>query len=226
MTNDGKVGVIIVAAGKSRRMGGRDKLFAPVGGVPLLARVLDCFQECRAVDEIVVVLGDDNLEQGRKLVAEHGWSKVSRLCLGGIRRQDSARKGIEELSDCRWVVIHDGARPMVDADLIEKGLAEAALTGAAVAGVPVKDTIKTASAEGFVQGTPQREGLWVAQTPQVFRFDLIKRAHEEISENVSDDAMMVEKLGGKVKLYMGSYKNIKITTPEDLALAEIIVGYK
>ncbi len=223
---NGKVGAVIVAAGKSQRMGGMDKLFTDIGGSPLLGRVIDCFQHCGAIDEIVVVLGKENLENGRKLANERGWSKVSQLCLGGARRQDSVREGLKRLTDCQWVAIHDGARPFIDVSLIEKGLEEAAKNGAAVAAVPVKDTIKAASADGFVLNTPQREGLWFAQTPQIFRFDLIKRAHDEITEDVSDDAMMVEKIGHKVKLFMGSYNNIKVTTPEDLALADIIAECK
>ncbi len=172
------------------------------------------------------MLGEGYLVRGQNLAGEHRWSKVSQCCLGGTRRQDSVKEGLRRLTDCRWVVIHDGARPLLDTNLIEKGLAEARENGAAIAAVPVKDTIKTASPDGFVQDTPQRDGLWAVQTPQVFRFDLISRAHEEIPEDVSDDAMMVEKLGHKVKLFMGSYENIKITTPEDLALAAIILRNK
>ncbi len=223
---DGKVGAVIVAAGKSERMGGVDKLMANVGGRPLLGRVVDLFQECELVDEIVVVLGEGTLEQGRALASEFGWSKVSQICLGGSRRQDSVKEGLKRLVDCQWAVIHDGARPLLDMALIEKGLIEAKEVGAAVTAVPVKDTIKLVSSDGFVQDTPRRENLWLVQTPQIFRFDLIWQAHEEISEDVSDDATMVEKLGHKVKLYMGSYENIKITTPDDLALAEIILGNK
>ena len=223
---DGKVGAVIVGAGQSERMGGVDKLFVNAGGRPLLARVIDLFQECNLVDEIVVVLGEGNLDRGRKLADEYGWSKVSRLCPGGDRRQDSVRKGLKKLTDCQWVVIHDGARPLLGTELIERGLVEARRSDAAVAAVPVKDTIKIASPDGFVRDTPRRDSLWSVQTPQVFRYDLIWRAHEEISEDVSDDAMMVEKLGHRVKLYMGSYDNIKITTPEDLALAELMLRNK
>jgi len=223
---DGKVGAVIVAAGKSERMGGVDKLMANVGGRPLLGRVVDLFQECELVDEIVVVLGEGSIEQGRVLASEFGWSKVSQICLGGSRRQDSVKEGLKRLVDCQWAVIHDGARPLLDMALIERGLTEAKEAGSAVAAVPVKDTIKLASSDGFVQDTPRRENLWLVQTPQIFRFDLIWQAHEEISEDVSDDATMAEKLGHKVKLYMGSYENIKITTPDDLALAGIILENK
>lgn len=224
LTNkEGKVGAVIVAAGKSERMGGIDKLFAQINGKPLLARVVDTFQECNVVDEIVIVLGKENLERGQKMADEQGWSKVTSLCLGGARRQDSVREGLNMLKDCHWVMIHDGARPLITVDIIEKGLTEAQDNGAAVAAVPVKDTIKTVSPGGFVHTTPLRDTLWAIQTPQVFRFDLIHQAHDEIHEDVTDDATMVEKLGHDVKLYMASYENIKITTPEDMAFAEIIL---
>ena len=222
----GRVGAVIVAAGQSQRMSGVDKVFAELGGVPLLARVLDTFQECSAIDEIVLVLGEENLERGRELVSSHGWSKVTMICPGGERRQDSVKKGLQRLGDCRWVVIHDGARPLVAPDLIERGLAEARESGSAVAAVPVKDTIKRVSRDGWVKETPERDSLWTIQTPQVFLFDLIFQAHEEIAEDVSDDATMVERLGHRVRIYRGSYENIKVTTPEDLALAEIILKEK
>ena len=124
------------------------------------------------------------------------------------------------------MVIHDGARPFVTSDLIERGLMESRESGAAVAAVSVKDTIKRVSREGFVRETPERDTLWVVQTPQVFLFDLISKAHEEITEDVSDDATMVEKLGHRVKIYSGLYDNIKVTTPQDLALAEVILRRK
>ncbi|MCL0080495.1 2-C-methyl-D-erythritol 4-phosphate cytidylyltransferase [Dehalococcoidia bacterium] len=222
----GKVGAVIAAAGQGQRMSGVDKVFAELGGKPLLARVLDTFQECLVVDEIVLVLGEENLERGRGLVGSHRWPKVTAICPGGERRQDSVKNGLQRLRDCRWVVIHDGARPLVTSDLIERGLAEARESGAAVAAVPVKDTIKRVSRDGWVKETPERDSLWTVQTPQVFLFDLIFRAHQEITEDVSDDATMVERLGHRVKIYRGSYENIKVTTPEDLALAEVILRIK
>lgn len=220
---EGKVGAVIVAAGKSERMFGIDKLFAQLDGKPMLARVVGAFHECDVIDEIIIVLGQENLERGREMVSEHRWSKVAELCIGGKRRQDSVKEGLKMLMDCQWVMIHDGARPLVTNDVIERGLAEAQDMGAAVAAVPVKDTIKTVSPEGLVHSTPLRNTLWAIQTPQVFRFDLITEAHEKIHEDVTDDATMVEKLGHDVKLYVASYENIKITTPDDLAFAEVIL---
>lgn len=218
-----RVGAVVVAGGSSRRMEGVDKVFTPLAGEPLLVHVLRVFEECHLVDEVVVVLSAAGLELGRELVAMHGLSKVTALCLGGERRQDSVAQGLSKLEDCCWVVIHDGARPCVTADLIERGLDEARETGAAIAAVPVKETLKVVDAERLIRDTPKRENLWLAQTPQVFRFDIMIQAHQQVKDEVTDDASMVEALGHKVRVYMGSYGNVKVTTPEDLALAEIIL---
>jgi len=217
-----RVGVIIAAAGDSRRMGS-DKVLMFLAGKPLLAWSLDVCQECQLVDQVVVVLSKRNLDLGRKLVDERGWSKVVSVCLGGERRQDSVRNGLAGLRDCDWVVVHDAARPFLTFELIRDGLEAAHLTGAAVAAVPVKDTVKLGDDDLMVRETLNRRELWMVQTPQIFRFDIITRAHERISRDVTDDASLVELTGCKVKLYMGSYSNIKITTPEDLALAEVLV---
>ncbi len=214
-----KVGAVIVAAGSSQRMGGVDKIMALLGGKPVLARVIDVFQRCNSIDQIVVVLSEQNLKAGQQLVAEQEWSQVTAVCPGGERRQDSVAAGLSHLSQCSWVVIHDGARPLVTVDLIERGLETAVETGAAIAAVPVTDTIKVAGDDLLVQGTPPRRNLWAAQTPQVFRFDIIAEAYRQAKYEVTDDARLVEQLGYRVKLYMGSYDNIKVTTPDDLALA-------
>jgi 2-C-methyl-D-erythritol 4-phosphate cytidylyltransferase len=222
----GKVGVIIVAAGTSSRMGGIDKVFATLVGEPILAKVITVFNDCILVDEIVVVLAKKSLEQGRRLIKDHHWHKVIAVCPGGPRRQDSVKEGLRRLIDCEWVVIHDGARPCISADLIERGLIAARESGAAIAGVPVKDTIKIVSRRGFVQQTPTRQSLWAAQTPQIFRYDLVAEAYRQADDEVTDDAALVEKLGHRVEVYMGSYHNIKVTTPEDLAVAEVFLQKK
>lgn len=218
-----KVGAVIAAAGSSQRMGGMDKIFLSLAGKPLLAHVLGVFQECTMVDQIVVVLNEASSERGQRLVEEGGFSKVIGICPGGERRQDSVAEGLKRLEGCQWVVIHDGARPCLTLDLIEKGLEEAEQTGAAIAAVPVKETIKIVEAEGTIQDTPRRENLWAAQTPQVLRFDIIREAYRQRKGEVTDDASLVEALGYKVRIYMGSYDNIKVTTSDDLALAEIIL---
>ena len=217
-----RVGAVIVAAGSSHRMGGVDKVWARLNGKPLLARVIDVFQSCDLIDQIVVVLSERNLERGQQLVAEQGWTKVTDVCPGGERRQDSVLAGLGRLDRCNWVVIHDGARPLVTEELVERGLEAAEETGAAIAAVPVTDTIKVAGDDHFVQGTPPRQNLWAVQTPQVFRFDIIEKAYRQAKSEVTDDATLVEQLGYRVKLYMGSYDNIKVTTPNDLALAEVL----
>lgn len=223
---DEKVGAVIVAAGQSQRMGGVDKVFADLGGTPMIVRVIEAFQECGAIDKIVVVLKRGNVQRVRETAKENGWSKLKDVCLGGPRRQDSVKQGLNKLKGCQWVVIHDGARPLVTSTLIIRGLAVARLTNAAVAAVPVKDTIKWATPGGFVRVTPSRDTLWAVQTPQVFRYELIRQAHDLISEDVNDDSTMVERIGHEVKLFMGSHRNIKITTPEDLALAQIMLERK
>ena len=217
-----RVGAVIVAAGKSERMGEADKLFALLGGKPLLARTTEPFQKCRLVDQIVVVISGEKEALCRRLIVGEEWSKVSDVCLGGSRRQDSVAAGMKRLKKCDWVVIHDGARPLVTMDLIERGLEAAKETGAAIAAVPVTDTIKIAGEDRIVHQTPPRQNLWAVQTPQVFHINIVTKAYQKANEDVTDDASLVEQLGYQVKLYTGSYDNIKITTPGDLALAEVL----
>ena len=216
-----KIGGVIVAAGTSQRMGRINKLLVPLGGKPLLAWSVDTCQSCNLVQQIVLVLNDRDLARGRKLKEERGWSKVT-LCPGGARRQDSVREGLKRIRDCDLVMIHDGARPFLTLNLIEEGLEIVGETGAAVAAIPVKDTIKLAADGRLVGETLQRDKLWAAQTPQMFSFDVIMRAYENLPAEITDDATAVELLGHKVQLYMGDYRNIKVTTTEDLALARII----
>ncbi len=217
-----KVGAVIAAAGSSQRMNGLDKLFTLLGDKPVLARVVDTFQNCSSIDQIVIVLSRPNLEAGEQLAAGQKWSKVTDICPGGERRQDSVIAGLNRLKDCGWVVIHDGARPFVAEKLIEQGLETAQVTGTAIAAVPVTDTIKIAGSDQIVQGTPPRNNLWAVQTPQVFRFDIIAEAYRQLKYEVTDDSRAVEQMGYKVKLYKGAYNNIKITNPDDMALAQVL----
>ncbi len=210
----------------------RDKLFATIGGRPLLAHTLARFQESPLVERIVLVLAAANLERGRALAEEEGIDKLTATCEGGPRRQDSVQLGLEALGPCEWVLVHDGARPLVTTELIERGLEAARETGAAVPAVPLADTVKLAAADGTVERTLDRARLFAAQTPQVFRYDLLLRAHREVTADPStslrtgftDDAAMLEALGLPVKLYEGSPANIKVTTPEDLRLAEALLA--
>ncbi|MDE0823345.1 MAG: 2-C-methyl-D-erythritol 4-phosphate cytidylyltransferase [Dehalococcoidia bacterium] len=223
MSSVSKVGAVIVAAGRSTRMGGVDKTFAPILGIPLIAHTLHRFQLSPRVDQVVLVLAKDSLEQGRKLVQEGGYSKVTSVCSGGRRRQDSVRFGLDLLTACEWVMVHDGARPCFDDAMLQRGLEAAAEFGSAVAGVPVKDTIKRIAENQMVRETPDRAQLWAAQTPQVFRYRTLLEAHKSCNQDVTDDAAMLESLGHPVKMFLGAYENIKVTTADDLLIAEVFL---
>ena len=160
----------MAAAGQSSRMGGLDKIFAPVLGKPLLSYALAQLETFTPVTRVAVVLDQNSVEQGEELVRRHQCRKVVGVCPGGARRQDSVRLGLRALGSCDLVVVHDGARPCLDHGMLTRGLEAAREWGAAVAGVPVKDTIKVASPQDLVLDTPARATLWAAQTPQVFRY--------------------------------------------------------
>ncbi|MEN8615293.1 2-C-methyl-D-erythritol 4-phosphate cytidylyltransferase [Dehalogenimonas sp. THU2] len=223
MFNNQRVAAIIAAAGSSERMEGIDKIFTNLGNRPVLARTVYPFECTPLVDRIVVVLNENNLAAGEKLAENVKWRKVTDIVAGGARRQDSVMNALKKLeNDVEWVIIHDGARPLLRVEQIEEGLKAAQASGAAVCAVPVTDTIKLASEDLSIRETLSREYLWAAQTPQIFRYDLIRRAYETATETATDDASLVERLGVPVKLYRGSYGNIKITTPESLAAAEML----
>ena len=215
-----RIGAVVVAAGNSTRMKGVDKVFTPLLGVPLVAYSLDQLECFPAVAEIVLVLSPDSLGQGQVLVHDRGYRKVSDVCAGGERRQDSVRCGLERLADCRWVIVHDGARPCLDQGILQRGMTAVQECGAAVAGVPVKDTIKQVSAQGQITGTPDRDTLWAAQTPQIFEYDLLWEAHQRCTQPFTDDGAMGESLGHPVKMFLGSYETLKVTQTEDLAVTE------
>lgn len=217
-------GAIIVAAGSGMRMEGLDKLFTQVGGRPLLAHAVAAFDNCLEITSIVVVLSEENLERGREMLTEHSLTKIVGVCSGGARRQDSVRCGLETLGEVDWVAVHDGGRPLVKPGMIARGLEAARETGASVPVVSLVDTIKEVADDETVVRTLDRRKLWAAQTPQVFDYDLIMRAHREITTDVTDDAAMIEMLGVPVKTYEGRRRNIKITTPDDMAMAEAYLG--
>lgn len=225
-----RVGAIVVAAGDSRRMRGVDKIFHSLGGKPIICRSLAALNAHPLVGEIALVVSERGAARALALVGAHSFSKVRSVCPGGARRQDSVRAGLDALGGCELVAVHDGARPFIDAAVVDRAIAAAAETGAATAATPVKDTIKAACPGGFIARTIPRAGLWAAQTPQIFRRELLEAAHSRAAADsadeapdATDDASMVEAMGVPVKLFMGSYYNIKITTPEDLALAEAIL---
>jgi len=216
-----RVAAIVVGAGSGERMG-TDKIFAMLAGKPVIAWSLDVLQGCPAINEIILVLHKDKIETGKKMVAERGLTRVSAICEGGRLRQDSVRKGLEQVLGCQWVLVHDGARPFLTNKLIVDGIEAVKRTGAAVAAAPVKDTVKEVDGEELVTRTLERGLLRVVQTPQVFGADILKEAYLAINGEFTDDAAVVERAGYKVKLYPGDYRNIKITTPQDLLLAEMM----
>jgi 2-C-methyl-D-erythritol 4-phosphate cytidylyltransferase len=211
---------IVLAAGESRRMG-QDKIVLSIAGRPLLAYALDAFESCAEVDQVVVVLSPDNAPDILPLLTHY--PKVVRTCMGGRRRQDSVRAGLHTIAPREWVVVHDGARPLVTPDLIRAGIRAAAATGAASAALPVVETLKEADSLDVVRKTVPRDRLWAVQTPQVFRYDLLLRAHNAAIGDVTDDSALVEQIGVAVKLFPGTRANLKVTTPEDAAIVEAIV---
>jgi 2-C-methyl-D-erythritol 4-phosphate cytidylyltransferase len=216
---------IIVAAGASQRMQGRNKLWIPLAGRITLARTIDVFEASPLIDRIILVLNTANLDDAQALCQHEDWHKIAAIVPGGLRRQDSVRAGLDALAQIApgtlWVMIHDGARPLVTPTIIEIGLQAAQQHQAAIAAVPVKDTIKLVS-EDKVHSTLDRSQLWAIQTPQVFSFPLISQAHHSPAAEleVTDDASLLEQLGQPVAIFPGAYTNIKITTQEDILLAE------
>jgi 2-C-methyl-D-erythritol 4-phosphate cytidylyltransferase len=219
--------VVIVAAGASRRMG-RDKLWLPLVGRITLAHTIDAFQSSPLIDQIILVTSAERKDDASALCQAEQWHKVAAVVIGGARRQDSVCAGLDTLAslspDCRWVMIHDGARPFVTPALLEAGLQAVQEHQAVVAAVPVKDTIKQVQ-EGVIHATLERSQLWAIQTPQIFSFALIHQAHHSpiAQADVTDDATLIELLGHPVAVFPGAYTNIKITTQEDLIFAEALL---
>lgn len=223
-----KASVVIVAAGSSRRMLGRDKLWTPLRGRITLARTLDVFQSSPLVETIVIVTSTERVSDTLHLSEQEHWHKVVAVVPGGRRRQDSVALGLDALlnttSSCQWVMIHDAARPFVTATMLQEGLLSAQAHQASVAAVPVKDTIKQVR-DNVIHTTLDRSQLWMIQTPQIFSLPLIHHAHHEpvAQEDFTDDAALLERLGYSVAIFQGSYANIKITTQEDLLIAEALL---
>lgn len=224
-----KVTALIPAAGMGRRMGkALAKQFLPLGDKPMLAHTLLSFQRSSEVDEIIPVLSQEDMESClRDIIEQYHITKVKTLVVGGKERQDSVMNGLQKLErDASIVLVHDGVRPFVTHEMIKESI-DLAKKGQCVAvGVPLKDTVKQVDDKLMVRNTLERNRLWAIQTPQTFPVKILKRAYEEAyKHNVygTDDAMLVERSGGKVHVIMGSYENIKITTPEDLILAEEIL---
>ena len=220
----GYCGAVIVAAGTASRMGGIDKVMAPIGGEPMICRTVRTFQQCDAIREIVIVTRPDLLVPVMDLC--HEYDKVRAVIAGGASRQESVKLGLAALSEkTKLVAVQDGARPLVTWQVIDRTVRAAHSYGAAAPAIPVKDTIKTVQG-GIVINTPDRSRLQAVQTPQVFDLDLLKGAlarAEKNGDQVTDDCSAVELMGMSVRIVEGDERNMKVTTPLDLKIAELLL---
>lgn len=227
-----KTTAIVLAGGSGKRMNSTvKKQFLEIKGRPLLYYSLKAFQDS-FIDEVILVTSEEDKEYCQKeMIEKYGFHKIKKIVSGGKERYHSVANGVFSADDCDFIFIHDGARPFLTPDILARLLEEVQRSGACVAGMPVKDTIKIADTDGYIETTPRRDLVWMIQTPQVFSYALIKKAYTlllkeedaliEKGISITDDAMVVETLlGEKVKLVEGAYQNIKITTPEDISIAE------
>lgn len=227
-----KVAAIIVAGGSGKRMGMNiKKQFIELDGKATLAHTIEVFNKCKIIDEIIVVVGKADKEKVRtEIVSRYDYRKVIQIVEGGKERQDSVYNGLMSVSDeVQYVMIHDGARPFISEEILEKAFIMTKERHATVVAVPVKDTIKVVNEALEVEGTPNRSTLWSIQTPQSFKKELLMEAYAYAKEEgltVTDDSMLVEAYGKKVYIVEGDYNNIKITTPEDLVLGQAILRSK
>jgi 2-C-methyl-D-erythritol 4-phosphate cytidylyltransferase len=222
-----KVTALVPAAGTGARMNLQlAKPLLEVGGKPIIIATLEALASSSYIDEIVLIFHKDYVEEARRLVKKHKINKVARVIEGGSTRKESVARGLDVVGSATdLVLIHDGVRPFVDEGCIGRVVEEARLCGAAVCGVPVKSTIKKVDRNCEIDSTLRRDQLWEIQTPQVFERELIQKAYLRMSRHaVPDDAALVELMGKKVRVVLGSYFNIKITTQEDLVFAEAIAS--
>ena len=219
-----RCGAVIVAAGSASRMGGIDKVMAPLNGEPMIARTVRAFQNCDAISEIVVVTRQDLILPITSLCAQ--MDKVQAVVAGGSSRQESVHLGLNALSGkCKLAAIHDGARPLISWQGIDRVVRAAHTYGAAAPAIPVKDTIKVVQG-GVVKETPDRASLQAVQTPQVFDFDILRGALKKAKQDgaqVTDDCSAVERIGLTVKIVEGEERNLKVTTPLDLKIAQLLL---
>ncbi len=229
---DKKTGVVLLAGGKGTRMHNKvQKQYLPLAGKPLIVHSLEAFERSQA-DDIILVAGAGETGRIRHEIVEYfGFQKVSAVVEGGKERYHSVYAGLSALKNCDYVLIHDGARPLVTDAIISRVIQGAREYGACVAGMPVKDTMKMTDGDGFAAGTPERSRMWQIQTPQAFAYPLIRRAYDWLMEEecrqtgITDDAMVLEAYGGcRIKLVEGSYTNLKVTTPEDMVVAEALLA--
>ncbi len=221
-----KTSVVIVCAGNSTRMGGVNKILLPLGDRKVIGVTMQAFQSCESVYEIIIVAREDDIPAIQAEAEAAGITKLAACTTGGATRQESVINGIRKISkETELVAVHDGARPLVKPEHIEKVIKDASVFGGATLGVPVKDTIKTVDG-GLIIDTPPRSSLYITQTPQIFKRDLYFEGIDFALEHgldFTDDCQLVEAIGGKVAMTVGDYTNIKITTPEDIDIAEVLL---
>ena len=221
------ISAIVLAGGRGKRMNyHKSKQFIEIKGKPVLVYTLEKFIYNKSIDEVILVLPEDEDDYCKKEVLQKYSLKVDRIVIGGKERQDSVFNALEAMEKANIVLIHDGARPFISEKIIEEGIKYANIYGAAAPGVTPKDTIKIKNEDNISVDTPDRNTLVAVQTPQCFKYDEIYQCHRKIKEEnaiVTDDTSVVERYGHKVYLYEGDYTNIKITTPEDLILAERLI---
>lgn len=222
-------GVIIVAAGSGSRMNTNiNKQFIKLNDKEIIAHTIEKFYNNKNINDIVIVIKEDEAKFFKKEILDKYRFRNIKIAYGGKERQDSVYSGIKLLDkNCKYVLIHDGARPFVDEDIINRSLDEVKAFKSIVVGVPVKDTIKVVNNNNNVVDTPNRSTLWSVQTPQTFDYNIIKRAYEDAFDNNfygTDDAMLVERIGYTIKMIYGSYNNIKVTTPEDIIIGTQIIN--
>lgn len=228
-----KITAIVLAAGSGSRMKSKTKKqFMEIKGKPVIWYSLFEFEKSR-VDEIILVTGKEDIDYCKKeIVEKYNLKKIKNVVAGGSERYESVYNGLKEVTG-NIVLIHDGARPLINNEIIERSIEGTIKSDACVVGVPVKDTIKRANKEGYIIDTPNRSELWITQTPQSFKTDLVKMAYKKTKEelekgnttlNITDDAMVVEEFTtNQVRFVQGDYKNIKVTTPEDIDIAELFI---
>lgn len=221
---------IVLAAGRGKRMNSSiQKQFMDLGGYPVLYYCLKCFQDSALIRDIILVTGEEDISYcEREIVEKYGFSRVSAVVPGGKERYDSVYAGLCACGACDYVFIHDGARPFITEDILRRGLDGARRTGACVVGMPSKDTVKLMNDKGCIGGTLDRDQVWIIQTPQIFSYSVVRSAYDKLQHqdktHVTDDAMVVERNGDvPILLVEGSYRNIKITTPEDLEVGEVFL---
>jgi len=225
-TGGEEVGAIIVAAGSARRMCGIDKAFALLLDVPLVAWSIRVLERCAAIHHIVLVVREDQVDAAHILARAEGWRKLRHVVAGGERRQDSVVRGMAALPAVQWLVIHDGARPLITEQLVVLCLEHAQETGAAIAATPITDTVKKVE-QGSIVATIDRSQLWAAQTPQVFRRELLHGCLTQASQSalqMTDESSVVEKFGATVRVVPGDVRNVKVTFPEDLEYASWLLA--